>query len=158
MTLSDAILFRKHPKDPSVLKIVRRANSLRREKFGTEVAKRYGECSEVLVFPGKKLTCFHASFFPFCPLCWPPLSPPPFSGHLFALCSPSKSALFCRAKGTAQILGRGTFRTHLSTKFGKEIPSRNLREKRSERGRRTVRNVKNYGGSKILWIWAPYYF
>ena len=31
----------------------------------------------------------------------------PFSRHLFALFSPSKSALFCRAKGTAQSLERG---------------------------------------------------
>ena len=54
----------------------------------------------------KKLTCFHASFFPFCPLCWPPLFLP-FSRHIFALFSPSKTALFCRAKGTAQSLERG---------------------------------------------------
>ena len=46
------------------------------------------------------LTCFRASFFPFCPLCWPPLFLP-FSRHLFALVSPSKSALFCREKGTS---------------------------------------------------------
>ena len=44
----------KNSKDPSVLRIVRRASSQRREKFGTEAAKRYGECSEVLVFPGKR--------------------------------------------------------------------------------------------------------
>ena len=41
------------PKDPSVLKIVRRENSLRREKNATATAQRYGECSEVLVFLGK---------------------------------------------------------------------------------------------------------
>ena len=62
------------------------------------------------------LTCFHASFFPFCPLCWPPLFLP-LSGHLFALFSAWKSTLFCRAKGTAQILERGSFRMDLSTKF-----------------------------------------
>ena len=45
------------------------------------------------------LTCFHASFFPFCPLCWPPLFLPFFSAAFLPL-SPSKSALFCRAKGT----------------------------------------------------------
>ena len=66
------------------------------------------------------LPCFHASLFPFCPLCWPPLSIP-FSGHIFAIFFPSKIAQFCRAKGTAQS----------STDFGKEIPSRNLREERS---------------------------
>ena len=61
------------------------------------------------IFVGRVLvlTCFHASFFPFCPLCWPPLFP--FSRHIFfALFSPSKSALFCRPKGTAQSLERGT--------------------------------------------------
>ena len=67
------------PKDPSVLKIVRRANSLRRGKNATAITKRYGECSEVLVFVGK-------------------------------------------------------------------------------RRRKTVRIVKNYGGSKILRIRVPYYF
>ena len=41
------------PKDPSLLKLVRRANSLRREKIATAIAKRYGECSEVHVFVGK---------------------------------------------------------------------------------------------------------
>ena len=55
-------------------------------------------------------------------LCWPPLFLP-FSGHLLALFSPSKSALFCRAKGTVQSSERVNFRTDLSTKFGKEIPS-----------------------------------
>ena len=79
----------------------------------------------------KYLTCFHASFFPFCSLCWPPLFLP-FSRHLFALFFPSKSALFCRERGTAQSLERGIFRMDLSTKFGKEIPFRNLRENRSD--------------------------
>ena len=76
------------------------------------------------------LNCFHASFFPFCPLCWPPIFLP-FSRHIFALFSNSKSSLFCRAKGTAQSLERGASGMDLSTKFGKEIPSRNLRKKRS---------------------------
>ena len=67
------------------------------------------------------LTCFCASFFPFCPLSWPPLFLP-FSRHIFALFSPSKSALFCRAKCTAQSLERGRSGMDLSTKFGKEIP------------------------------------
>ena len=74
------------------------------------------------------LTCFRASFFPFFLLCWPPLFLP-FSRHLFALFSPSKSALFCREKGTEQSLERGSSGMHLATKFEKEIPSRNLREK-----------------------------
>ena len=83
------------------------------------------------VMAQQRLTSFHASFFPFCPLCWRPLFLP-FSGHLFGLFPPSKSALFCRARGTERILERGSFRMDLSTKLGKEIPSRNLREKRSE--------------------------
>ena len=77
-----------------------------------------------------KLTCFHASFFPFCPLSWPPLFVS-FSRHLFALSRPSKSALFCRVMGTAQSLKRGMLRVDFARKFGKEIPSRKLREKRS---------------------------
>ena len=44
----------KFSKDPPVLKMVRRANSLRGEKNATAIAKRYGECSEVLVFLGKR--------------------------------------------------------------------------------------------------------
>ena len=76
------------------------------------------------------LTCFRASFFPFCPLSWPPLFLP--FGIFSPFCSPSKSALFCRAKGTAQSLERGSSGKDLSTDFEKEIPSRNLREKRSE--------------------------
>ena len=43
-----------NPKDLSVIKIGRRANSLRREKNATAIAKRYGECSEVLGFPWGK--------------------------------------------------------------------------------------------------------
>ena len=42
------------PKDPSVVKIVRRGNFGTGSKFGTDVAKRYGEGSEVLVFSRKK--------------------------------------------------------------------------------------------------------
>ena len=56
--------------------------------------------------------------------------PPLFSAH-FRPFPPSKSALFCRGKGTAQSLERGRSGMDLSTKFGKEIPSRNLRKKRS---------------------------
>ena len=43
-----------NPKDPSVLKIVRKANSLRRDKNATAITKRYGWFSEVLLFLGKK--------------------------------------------------------------------------------------------------------
>ena len=46
---------------------------------------------------------------------------PPFSRHIFALFSPSKSALLCCAKGTAQSLERGSSGIGLSAKFGKEI-------------------------------------
>ena len=72
-------------------------------------------------------------FFLFAPFAGGPLFPR-FSQHIFALFSPSKSALCCRAKGTAHSLKRGNFRMDLSTKFGKEIPSRNLRAKRSVLG------------------------
>ena len=77
------------------------------------------------------LTCFRASFFPFCPFVGHPFSSP-FSRRLSTLFSPSKSALFCRAKGTAPSLESGSLRMDLSKDFRKEIPSRNLRKKRSE--------------------------
>ena len=71
---------------------------------------------------------FSRVLFSFLRLRWPPLFLPS-SRHLFTLFAPSKSALFCRAKGTAQSLERGSFRMDLSKDFGKEIPSRNLRKK-----------------------------
>ena len=91
-------------------------------------------------------TCFHASFFPFCPLCWPPLFLP-FSRHIFAIFSPSKSALFCRAKDTAQSLEKGSSRMDLARKFGKEIPSRNLREKRSGMKRTEMDRIGHFASS-----------
>ena len=113
----------------------------------------------------QNLTCFHVSFLPFRPLCWQTLFPP-FSGHLFTLLSPSKSALFCRAKGTAQILERGTLRMDLSTKFGKEIPSRNLLEKWSDIGVWWAARLKcsnfleifNPGGRSCVHFSAPKQF
>ena len=80
----------------------------------------------------KKLTCFHASFFPFCPLSWPPLFLS-FSWHLFALSRPSESALFCRVMGTAQSLTRGILRMDIAKKFGKEIPSRTFCVKKGQK-------------------------
>ena len=44
-----------HPRDPPVLKILRRVNFGTGTKFGTDVAKRYGEGSEMLVFFSGKL-------------------------------------------------------------------------------------------------------
>ena len=103
------------------------------------------------------LTCFHASFFPFCPFCCPPLFLA-FSRHIFAIFSPSKSALFCRAKGTVQSLERGSSGMDLSTEFGKEIPSRNLREKRSVPvgvdstiGQKRLSSGKVRGTSREIW-------
>ena len=74
------------------------------------------------------LACFQMSFFLFCPLSWPLLLLP-LSWHP----SPplSKSALLCRAKGTARSLKGSSFRVDISTKFRTETPSRSLREKRS---------------------------
>ena len=59
------------------------------------------------------------------------VTPLPLFSTPFLPFSPSKNALFCRARDTAQSLERGSFRMDLSKNFGKEIPSRNLREKRS---------------------------
>ena len=44
-----------YPKDPSAPKTVRRVNFGTGTKFGTDVAKRYREGSEVLVFLGKRV-------------------------------------------------------------------------------------------------------
>ena len=54
--VSTKTLLLKHyyPKDPFVLKIERRVNFGTGSKFGTDVAKRNGEGSEVLVFSRKK--------------------------------------------------------------------------------------------------------
>ena len=84
------------------------------------------------IFPwsGKLILILWRVLFSFLPLCWPPLFLP-LSRHLQSTFSPSKSALFCRAKGTAPSLERGSLRMDLSKDFGKEIPSRNLRKKRS---------------------------
>ena len=71
-------VFSSLPKGPSRTK--RRVTSARGLKFATTMAKRYGECSEMLVFLGRK------------------------------------------------------------------------------RGRETVQTMKNDGGSKIVWIRAPWYF
>ena len=76
----------------------------------------------------EELTWFHASFFPFWPLAGHPSSSP-FLGT-FSPFSPSRKV--CRARGTAKSLERANFRMDLSTKFGKEISSRSLRESRSE--------------------------
>ena len=54
-----------------------------------------------------------------------------FSFLPLLLASPLKTALFCRARGTAQSLERGDFSADLSTIFGKQIPSRTLHENRS---------------------------
>ena len=44
-----------YPRDPPVLKLLRRVTFGTGRKFGTDVAKRYGEGSEMLVFLGKKM-------------------------------------------------------------------------------------------------------
>ena len=51
------------------------------------------------------LTCSHASFFPFCPLCWPPLFPP-FSGT-FSPCSPPRKVLCSVEQGAQHRSWRG---------------------------------------------------
>ena len=85
-------------------------------------------CAKEILCP--PLTCFHASFFPFCPLCWSPLFLPS-SRHLFRPFLPQR--MLCSVEqGTQHRAWKGavsgwTFHAD----FGKEIPSRNLREKRS---------------------------
>ena len=40
-------------RDPPVLKILRRVNSVQAVNFGTAIRKHYGECPEMLLFPRK---------------------------------------------------------------------------------------------------------
>ena len=68
---------------------------------GTFVHSRFKKffllCGVLLVsFPA----CFHTSFFPFCPLCWPALFPPPFLGT-FSPFSPPRKVL-CSVEQGAQ--------------------------------------------------------
>ena len=111
------------------------------------------------------LTCFRVSFFPFWPLCWPPLFIP-FSRRLFALLSPSNSPLFCRAGGTAQRLERGDFSMDLSKKFGKVrecmswelwwerldqvLRSKSIHSRPGSRQKSLLRQSGVGGGSQIL--------
>ena len=55
-SLTKVLGFLEEPKGPfRILKTVRRVNFGTGTKFGTDVAKRYGEGSEVLVFLGKRV-------------------------------------------------------------------------------------------------------
>ena len=47
-------MFQGRPRDPPVLKRLRKVNFGTGSKFGRDVAKRYGEGSEVLAFLGKR--------------------------------------------------------------------------------------------------------
>ena len=100
-------------------------------------------CSEFRIWPKseqfmfilcsdfKKSDLFSRVLFSFLPpLLVTPL--PTLLSAPFSPFSPLKNGLFGRARGTAQSLERGSFRRDLSTNFGKEIPSRNPREKGSE--------------------------
>ena len=89
---------------------------------------------------------FTRPFFLFAPFAGHPSSSP-FLSTFSPFFPPSKSALFCRAKGTAQSLERGSSGMDLSTKFGKEIPSRNLRKKRS-----VLEKEKNHKSSQLYRI------
>ena len=54
MPFGRPVLCREYPRDPPIRKLIRRVNFGTGGKFGTEVAKRYGEDSEMLVFLGKE--------------------------------------------------------------------------------------------------------
>ena len=87
-------------------------------------------------------TCLHASFFPFCPLCWPPLFLPfigtfsPFSSPRKVLCSVEQRAQHTAWRGavSGQIAPRSS---------GRKYFSRNLREKRSGE-----ESLNNWGGAR----------
>ena len=50
------IILQVKPKGPPVLRIPRRVNSAQAVKFGMEIRKRYGDCSEMLFFSRGKET------------------------------------------------------------------------------------------------------
>ena len=82
---------------------------------------------------------FSRILFSFLPLLLATPLPLPFFGT-FAPFAPLENALFCRGRGTAETSERSSFRIDLLRKFGKEIPSRNLRENRSD-GQGAVKGV-----------------
>ena len=65
-------------------------------------------CESPVPLRSHKIISVLSVLFFLLPLCWPPL--------FLAF-----SDLFCRAKGTAQSLQRGSFRMDLSRKFGKKF-------------------------------------
>ena len=76
------------------------------------------------------LSCFHASFFLFAPFCGHPSSSP--FPSTFSPFTPLKKGSVLQSKEHSTELGEGRFQDGPFHKdFGKEIPSRNLREKRS---------------------------
>ena len=64
-----------------------------------EMAERPPKVSRASSQKGQRVTCFHASFFPFCPLYWLPLFLT-FSQQLFTLFSPRK--VLCSVEQRAQ--------------------------------------------------------
>ena len=78
---------------------------------------------------------FSRGLFPSCPLCWSPLrhSSSPFLGTFRPSFLSKNGLCFSKLDQGAQhrVWRGGSFRMDLSTKFGRRIPSRNLREKRS---------------------------
>ena len=93
---------------------------------------------------------FTRPFFLFAPFAGHPSSSP-FLGTFFALFSSQKLVCSVEQWGTVQSLERGSFRIDLCTNFGKEIPSRNLREKRSV-------TLKRFKGGRPLFFLAGILF
>ena len=96
--------------------------------------------SEALNYELQLPDLFSRVLLPFCH----PLAP--FSRRFFALFSPSKSALFCGAKGTAQSLKRGQFQDEPHPKSsGRKFLPEICREKRSV----TVLVLRGFRGASI---------
>ena len=111
----------------SIHQVTRSSSAPKKALQKAETARNY-DITWCLLPLRQVLTYFHASLFPFLPSLVATPLPPLFSAPsrpflpLVALFSPSKRALICRAKGTAQSLEKGSFRVDVSSKFGKEIP------------------------------------
>ena len=81
--------------------------------------------SPPLDFPNSRV------FFSFLPFLLATPLPPPFLGTFLPFSPPRKVLCSVEEGAQQQSLERGSFRMDLSRKFGKEIPSRDLRKKRS---------------------------
>ena len=82
-----------------------------------DISKIAGTCCDTVCATGvTAMVCHLVS-------CLPPLLATPLPRLFLAPFRPFPPLLFCRARGMAQSLERGSFRVDLSTNVGKELPA-----------------------------------